>query len=180
MARTSRIAPPSCRLGCEQLEARDNPAGNVIAVFSGFDFFVIGDANPNDFVVTMDGASRITVTGRNGTTVNGQASVTFQPFIPNNVSIRGMEGNDTIQVAGLFATNIIAITAGDENDAIFVSNSQAPVIGIDAQGGNDTVGLFGVAAPYALIVFGGTGFDTLSNVGSATNFPFILDFERIN
>lgn len=63
------------RLGCEALEHRDTPAGNVAATFQNGVWYLLGDAADNQISVTKDASGYVTVTGLNGTTVNGQSSV---------------------------------------------------------------------------------------------------------
>lgn len=63
------------RLGCESLEARDTPAGNVAATFQNGVWYLLGDAADNQINVVKDASGNVTVYGLNGTTVNGQGAV---------------------------------------------------------------------------------------------------------
>ena len=74
-----RIAARRRILGLEQLERREVLAGNVAASLRGGDLFLNGDNLANDISITRIGPNSVTIAG-NGTTVNGQAAVTFNNY----------------------------------------------------------------------------------------------------
>ncbi|MBX9581389.1 MAG: hypothetical protein K2X87_13895 [Gemmataceae bacterium] len=94
------------RLGCEALEARDTPAGNVVATLSGGSWYLRGDAAGNEINVVRDGSGNVTVYGVGGTTINGQASVNLGPVSTSGWRRTGIyvdlgAGNDYLETHGM-------------------------------------------------------------------------------
>src|SRR5262245_42531676 len=91
---------PVVKLGCEPLEPRENPAGNVTAFLLGGSLTVVGDALDNAVSIQQSPVGDIVVVGLNGTTVNGRSSVLVGRGLLNTLNMNG--GNDAVEVVGPF------------------------------------------------------------------------------
>ncbi len=129
------------RLGLESLELRENPAGFVSASLLGGQLSVFGDGGDNNITVTQS-ATALTISGQNGTLVNGQAAVSFAfpSIIQAEFKMEG--GNDTVAISGL------RTTLGD--------------ITVETMSGDDAVTLNGVSAASTLSVNMEVGGDSFS------------------
>jgi len=167
------------RLNCEQLEARENPAGNVNVFISGGQLFVIGDAFDNAVSTQQDAFGNIVVIGVNGTTVNGMSAISLGSFIPMDAIFVGGAGNDQIDVAGLFVTRQITVSGGPGNDLVQLRGVNANFITVGMHDGNDTLIGLTVRARTGMQIDGGTGFDIalLRNI-FAGSFFFHSNFEQ--
>lgn len=110
------------RLGCESLEARDTPAGNVTAIFQGGNWMLRGDAADNQISVVRDAAGNVTVTGLSGTTINGQASV--------NLGRVGSGGGWAPQRGGVY------VDLGEGTDYLETRRIAAPSRNVERFGGD--------------------------------------------
>lgn len=179
----THISPnrPLARLACESLEHRDNPAGNVAVGLAGDGvLWVIGDALPNQVSIQQSSAGDIFVFGLNDTLVNGQTGVYVGNGILSGMNVQMGAGDDVVDVAGIYTTGWIYMTAGDENDGIVMQGVTADVVWLEAQGGNDAVALNGVVAMSGAVVDGGTGFDAVDfrQFGLSTPFPYYFNIEQ--
>ncbi len=95
----------------------------VGAVTPGGDLNINGDSGNNDIIVTQNADGTITVTGQNGTTVNGQASVTTGQRVTGKVKIKTRGGDDDVTVDGL---DVEDLTIDDElgNNDVTVKNTK--------------------------------------------------------
>jgi hypothetical protein len=84
---------------------------SVGAVTPGGDLSINGDAGNNDFTVTQNPNGTVTVTGNNGTTINGGASHTTSAAVTGKISANGRGGDDTIKVDGV---NVGEVKVKDE------------------------------------------------------------------
>jgi hypothetical protein len=77
-------------------------AGNVRvgSVTPGGDLRVNGDASGNDIAITQNAPGDIVITGRNGTTVNGQPSVT-RSGVTGELKVNPRGGDDTVEIDGV-------------------------------------------------------------------------------
>src|SRR5436190_8856761 len=141
-----RIAARRRILFLERLESREVLTGNVTAAIRGGDLFVNGDSQGNDITITRSGPSSLTITG-NGTTVNGQASVTLNNFhddaiinlnggndkltfertiddlfrLPGGLTITTAGGNDELNFSDVSVKDHLFINTGSGNDKINAS-----------------------------------------------------------
>jgi hypothetical protein len=91
-----RSAARRARLALQPLEARDTPAGNVLALITPLgDLVIQGDANPqgNQLFVKEVGTGQFSVSGANGTTVNGQPVVSLSG-VTRDVKATFLDGPD--------------------------------------------------------------------------------------
>jgi VCBS repeat-containing protein len=130
-------------LGLESLERREVLAGNVSAVIQGGDLFVNGDSLGNDITITRSGPSSVTITG-NGTTVNGQTSLTLGNF-QRNITVDLGIGNDVVNFKRT-ADDLFRIFGGLEvntsggNDRVnFTDTEVQGLLFVDTGSGNDQV-----------------------------------------
>jgi hypothetical protein len=171
---------PRAQLHCEQLESRENPAGNVLAFVSNGSLFVAGDVFDNQVSTQIDSSGNLVVIGVNGTTVNGQALVRFGPFIPINVVIDGGAGNDQLDVGGIFVGNRLSISGGAGNDLVIVRGTSAEFMTVATHVGNDLLITNNSIARTGADFHGGLGFDVWSFNGFfAGAFALHDGFERI-
>jgi hypothetical protein len=80
--------------------------GNVMvgAVTPGGDVNINGDAGNNDVTITQNANGTVTVTGHNGTTVNGGASHTTTTPVTGEIDVNTRGGDDKVTVDGV--TNV--------------------------------------------------------------------------
>ena len=178
----------------ESLEMRRLLSGNVaVALDTLTDTIVIkGDNKSNNIVFTADGDGYI-VTGRDGTTVNGHASVhvllTGVPFPPNlsvdmgngddvvedrgdawrNGVIATGNGNDTIILLGDEFDNSLTMDTGNGDDALTMGgeNGSPGTLNINMGNGNDSVTLIGGVAIDGDVSFnGGNGRDVFTGLAN--------------
>jgi len=154
-------------LGCECLEDRCNPAGNVTASLVNNQLFVTGDANSNMVSTQQDAQGHLFVIGVNGTLVNGVGAVALglQQSLTDAV-FQGGGGNDSIDVAGLTLSSGLSVRTGDGSDLITLRNLTALYVSAYPQGGNDMIQTTGVTALVGADFDGGTGFDIWENNGA--------------
>jgi hypothetical protein len=178
MVTTSRNATRP-RLNCEQLESRENPAGNVSVFISGAQLIVAGDAFDNAVSTQQDQFGNVVIIGVNGTTVNGQSAIFLGPFIPFDAIFDGGAGNDQIDVAGLFVSRQLTVSGGSGNDLVQLRGVNSNFITVATHDGNDTLIGTNVVARTGMQIDGGTGFDIglLRNI-SAGSFFFHSNFEQ--
>jgi hypothetical protein len=149
------------RLGCEQLEARENPAGgNVTAFVSGGQLFVIGDALDNAVTVRQDEFGNVIIAGVFGTTVNGQQVVNLGAFVPSDVFMSGGFGNDQLDVAGLVVANELRVSGGSGNDLVQLRGTNSAFLTVATHDGNDLIIGQDVVARVGAQFNGGSGSDT--------------------
>lgn len=148
-----------CGLGCESLEARDTPAGNVTAGAFGGAVFVFGDGDSNRVRIEEDSANNVFVIGLDGTTVNGQSVVFLGQGIPTSVFVDLGDGQDYLEMVHVYA-GTINIQGGNGGDGLYLFNvSSAGNIEVNGGGDNDTLFVTGTIAGGALVIDGGADFD---------------------
>lgn len=104
-------------LNLQTLEARKNPSGNVVASLIGGQLKIEGDDFGNDVRIAQN-ATGVTVTGRNGTLVNGVASVRFAATNLQQAEIKMNGGNDRINLTG----TLVAVIGGQGEDTVNGTN----------------------------------------------------------
>jgi hypothetical protein len=126
------------RLGCERLEARENPAGGNVTVFvSGGSLFVIGDSADNAVTVRQDSFGNVLVAGVFGTTVNGQQVVNVGAFVPTDAVVNGGFGNDQLDVAGLVTVRGLTVDGGSGDDLVQLRGTNSAFLTVNTHDGND-------------------------------------------
>lgn len=142
-------------LTLQSLEARENPSGNVTATLIGGQLKIDGDDLGNDIRIVQN-ATSVTVTGRNGTTVNGFTSVRFGATSLEKAEIKMNGGNDILAIARL-------VTSGDQV--------------IELGDGNDRTNLTGDVTGTLVAIIGGAGDDTVNgtNLTSGGDMSFQLE-----
>ncbi|MGI8980410.1 MAG: tandem-95 repeat protein, partial [Pirellulaceae bacterium] len=167
-----RIAARRRILGLEQLERREVLAGNVAATIRGGNLFLSGDNLANDISITRTAPNSVTIAG-NGTTVNGQAAVTFNNF-RRHLAVNLKGGNDNVSFANaaddLFRIHgNLTVHTGAGNDQVnFTDTAVVGVLHIDTGSGNDQVSgtpgtsTWGLRAAHVAKIFTGTGNDVVS------------------
>lgn len=140
--------------GVESLESRLLLAGNINAVVTaGGDLRVTGDSASNDVVIHATGtAGELYLEGLNGTTVNGQSSITLNG-ISDDIRVRLRGGDDQILLTGAlddgstasaidFVDDII-VNSGGGDDIVYVDGVvDAGHISVVTGSGDDAVGFF--------------------------------------
>jgi len=95
-------------------------AGDVTVALGGRRLVVTGDGADNAFTVGSGSGREVVVTGTDGTTVNGGASVSA----PNvrGVRIHAGAGRDTVTVDRLFLPGTLVVRLGDDDDVLVVED----------------------------------------------------------
>lgn len=169
------------RLSCEQLESRENPAGNITAVIAGDGaLYITGDAADNVASIQQSFDGDLWVFGRNGTLVNGQSSVYLGRGFVTGVSLVTGAGNDLIEIINLRTTGGIGALMGNENDSVAMYGVEARYVHLMMQGGDDIIVLDGVYARDVAVMDGGDGHDIIDyrNWGITTPYYFWPSVEQ--
>lgn len=127
------------KLNCEELESRSNPSNLLAVLNSANDLIVYGGNAGSEIVLEENMAGDYYVMGINGTTLDGRSVVNFGVIHPTNVLIEMTGGNNQIQVIGIHATGTFAILTGNGNDYVNMSGVDADRVGVNLQGGNNTL-----------------------------------------
>lgn len=133
MVRWLRVLGTACIGGATALLIALLHAGSAAAaggdvmvggVTPGGDVTITGDAQANDVTVTQNADGTITVTGNNGTTVNGQGSFTTPGPVTGKVKVEPKGGDDTTVIDGV-KTDDIEVKDEFGKNKITVKNSKA-------------------------------------------------------
>lgn len=147
------------------LEPRENPSGNVTARVLDGSLVVTGDAADNAIVVTQAAPEQFTVTGTDGTTVNGGAAAVTVSGVRRDVRITLNGGADTVRL-GTGSASVITVARSLEIDGGTGDNTvEAPAgltVGRDVRvtnrAGNDTTTFTGrLAVGGDVVVSNGDG-----------------------
>ena len=119
--------PTHRKLSFQQLENRLTMAGNVIASVSSHSLYLTGDSRANNLEIIQVGNGQYQVTGKDGTTINGQAQKTFSGVTADLIAnLNG--GNDTLKI-GYYAEMVTVPTTVFNRDVkvdpSFVLNASA-------------------------------------------------------
>ena len=168
-------------LGCERLESREVPAGNVIAFLRGPDLIVAGDAANNLFSIQQNGNGDLVIHGVAGTTINGQSSVFLGRGVLNNVFVDSGAGQDLVEMIGVNAGGI-GVALGHENDGVALYGVMCGALQLLGQGGDDIFVTDGVWVAQWAELHGGPGNDIIDfrSLGIWTNgFIAFPSIERV-
>ena len=153
---------PNSSLAIERLESRDVPAGDVSVVLTGGALTVTGDAADNQLTIQQFSNGEVVVTGSAGTTINGRGdSVSLGVVALDAVRLAGGDGADQLAVAGVTTAGEVVVTGDAGNDSLFVSNTTAGSLTVNAGAGDDLVTTNGVWVAGFADLSGGDGSDTL-------------------
>lgn len=141
----------------ESLENRIALAGDVAAALEGSLLVVAGDQLANELAIVQNSSGNVTLTGLNGTTVNGRPSLTFVNPRLNAAEIRLEGGNDRLSITGLRTGNDLNIDLGSGNDSANVQAAVGGNLGIKGEAGNDAVTVRGSRVGIDLNVEMGVG-----------------------
>ncbi len=149
------------RLNLESLEGRKMMAGDVSVALEGQLLTVQGDNLGNQVVVSQNAAGAVTISGQNGTLINGLPSVRFINPQLNAMEIRMEGGDDSVSLRGVRIANDLFADLGAGNDLLTTAAATPVVIGanamIEAGAGNDIVRLSGITVREDLMIQGGVG-----------------------
>src|SRR5262245_12588848 len=119
------------RLGMERLEGRLALAGDVTAVVVDGTLFITGDSDAN-FVSGGVGNGNASLSGLEGTTINGLNEVSFNSLDIDNVVVKLGGGDDVVYIPNSLITDgDVGIDGGSGKDTVYLS-----VFGQVAIGGN--------------------------------------------
>lgn len=171
---------PRARLGCETLEARDNPAGNVSVALVGGWLDVVGDAADNQISIQQNYFGDIVVYGYGGTTVNGVSAFFVGNGRLERLTVNMGNGNDYADVAGLFVTTDMTLYGGFGNDALILYNAGSfNTVALGGGPGDDFIGVNHGVAGSTLLMYGSEGTDTLDfNSAWTGQGHWFTDFEN--
>ena len=159
----------------QQLETRALLAGNVLAsINNSATVSIKGDNAANDITVAVDAGGMVTITGNNGTTINGNPDATFDPADLKNlrIDLRGGADKLTVEVnADTTVSGYVRINTGTGKDVVsVVTTSQLTVskgLSINLGSGDDALsiqGAAGLSLGEAMKINGGSGNDAIAVV----------------
>ena len=137
-------------------------ANQVHVALEGSLITVVGDNFGNDITIVQNALGDITVTGRNGTLINGRPSARFPRVALNAMEIRMEGGNDLVTVRGLNVANDLYVNLGAGADRFTIPSATTvgAVATIEGAEGADTIRLTDLTVGEDLFVDG--GLDVLS------------------
>jgi hypothetical protein len=156
----------------EQLESRRLLAGNVTVTVVGGALNVIGDNKSNQIDLEAGTAfAGYTVTGLNGTKVNGGTTPVFALVPPPNpLTIDLGNGDDSVRLHPApqvtFDAVLVNIDTGNGSDSVTVEDYACEDMTIDTGNGGDDVHLTNVFVFHNLHVDLGNGSDSLTVAGA--------------
>lgn len=149
------------RMNLESLENRKLMAGDVAVALEGQLLTLRGDNLSNQVVVAQNAAGTVTISGQNGTTINGLPSLRLINPQLNALEIRMEDGDDSVTLRGVNVANDIFAQLGAGNDQIITPATTPVTIGANASieggAGNDIVRLGGMTVRENLSIQGDIG-----------------------
>ena len=146
-----RPAARATKINTESLEVRSLLAGNVLASIQAGGLALQGDSLDNDVRIDFD-ATTFSISGLNGTTINGDASFS-RPISEisgvNRIGISLGNGNDSLGVFGTLPergfVGTTTVDSGAGNDVLFMDGdiNLGGDLNINTQAGDDVVVLRG-------------------------------------
>lgn len=112
-------------------------AGNVQVSTSAVDVDIDGDSAANELSIAYDGDRRISVTGANGTTVNGGASATVA--VSGKLDIRLRDGDDRIVMIGVVLPDDVRVDLGAGRDVFRCHESSMEGLSVTGDAGVDDI-----------------------------------------
>jgi hypothetical protein len=149
------------RLNVESLEGRKLMAGDVAVALEGQLLTLRGDNLSNQVVVAQNAAGTVSISGQNGTTINGLAAVRLVNPQLNQLDIRMEGGDDSVILRGVTVANDLFVDLGSGNDRL--SSPQLTPITVGARAtiegglGNEVIRLDGITVREDLTIEGGLG-----------------------
>lgn len=136
-------------------------ANQVTSQLEGSLLVIAGDAANNQVTINRNAAGDVTVSGQNGTRINGLPSVTYRRAVINAAEIDLSAGNDALTLRNLQIANDLNVKLGDGADRLTVpATTPIAVAGsanIEGSGGNDTIRIDGMGVGLDLYLDGGIG-----------------------
>jgi len=150
------------------LEGRTVPAGNITSTFFEGHLRLEGDDEANQIRIVPSGTGGVTITALDGdTTINGQDG----PFTVN-ATVKGLavalgDGDDVLQIDGLFLGKDLAVNGNAGNDTITIDNTTVRYRGfIFGKDGDDTISITSSSFRREIQMFMGDGDDVLNLTSS--------------
>jgi hypothetical protein len=146
----------------QQLENRLTMAGNVIASVSSHSLYLTGDSRANNLEIIQVGSGQYQVTGKDGTTINGQAQKTFSGVtadlianlyggndilkigyyaemvtVPTTIFNRDVKvnlgsGDDQLYIYHTNVSDDVTVNAGNGADQVYLRYSRIGFVGVDS------------------------------------------------
>jgi hypothetical protein len=133
---------------------------DVVTAVSGTQLTVTGDSSPNDVDVGSAPDGGVTVTGRNGTLVDGSANGVTVPGVLRLVVKLG-KGSDYLMVTNVDFPDGLNIRMGNGNDTVILDGVTGGLASIRTGYGDDAVGVFYPTRLKQLGVNTSTGWDSV-------------------
>jgi len=118
----------SIRLGFEALERRAMLAGDVDVVIDGGDLVITGDDNDNHVIIEGGLLGAVTITGADGTTINGSATPLVIPGGFDSIVADLKAGDDTLEINNVDVIDLI-ITMDEGADVVRLGAYAAYAVG---------------------------------------------------
>jgi hypothetical protein len=147
---------------------------------------VVGDSADNAIEIDCPGTvdTNVTFSGRNGTTINGRASVRFEEQFAIEVRMQG--GADDVRISNSYILSRVGIDLGEGDDVFRTANTRYTVFDILGGDGDDRISLGGVTGTLQMRILPGAGSDrtglsavsarkglTLSDSGAASRISVL-------
>jgi hypothetical protein len=184
MHKSSTWRHRSRRLGFEQFESRRLMAVTTVQDGNGT-LSIIGDATADDIAIVGTGVpGQVTVTGRNGTLVDGAVSVT-KSAVTGSLNIGLGDGNNVLNIDNVYIADSINLLMGTGNDNITLGAtspvSPANDLTINTGAGHDVVNedttIYNVFVGRNNIVVTGAGNDNVRLFGASAGGSIYIDGE---
>lgn len=176
-----KTSPRRPILNVQQLEQRENPAGNLTASVSGGVLTLTGTDQAETFTIVQNLGNTLTITGTGGTTINtGTDPITTAPATA--IRMRLLGGDDTVTLdpsAQLDMNGTVTIDGGNGNNTVnwFTTSSLMGMKGFQYIGGegSDTVTLGQASA--ATLISGPVSFSVANGGSTISVTNTIIDGE---
>lgn len=159
-------------------------ANNVGATVEGALLVVAGDNVANQVTIARSATGDVTVSGQNGTLINGRASVRFARLQLNATEIRMGGGNDVVTLRGLQIANDLYVDLGEGADRLTAPAASPVIVGgnvaIEGGAGNDTVRTESMMVGLDYYVDGGLGVLNATAIQTVVGFNVTVIGDEAN
>ena len=156
-----RLTKKNRQLSYERLERRCLLAGDVSVALDGSVLVVSGDDLANQIDVAQADNGDVVFTGRDNTTINGQAEFTFSEAF-DRARFELNDGADEVVLDGFEGVREFRFLGGDGNDRLEANGLVADFYHIRGNDGNDAVELVTSSARRSAYLFLGDGDDVVA------------------